>query len=428
MSARVAYLVGRFPKLSESFVADEMDALERQGVAIELYALVRGRAPLAQPGASRRHPSVAGLPSPRWVAAQCYWLLRAPRRLLGIWLVVLRRHCGSPRRLAQPAFAVAAASLLALRMRRARIEHVHAHFATHAALAAWVIQRLTGIPYSFTAHADDVFVRRPMLEQKVREAAFVVTVSEFNRRFLLRELGEPARARLRVVHCGVATDAFAPVQAAAGGRDVPFTILCVGRLEEKKGQRVLLEACRRLDARGLAFRCQLVGEGREREALLRQRRALGLGDRVELLGARPREQIRELLACADVFVLPSVVAASGRAEGIPVALMEAMAMQRPVVSTRTSGIPELIEDGCSGILVEPGDPEALAEALLALQAEPERAARIAREGRRVVCERFDLHRNAQQLRRLFTESRATDLAGRTEAPIGAAAGLGEAGR
>ena len=427
MTARIAYLVGRFPKLSETFVADEMDALERQGVGIELYALLPGRDPVAR-ASTLRDPIIAGPPSPRFVAALGYWLLRSPRRLLGTCLLALLRHRDSPRRLAQSVFTVTAALVLAKRMRGGRVEHVHAHFATHAALAAWVIHRLTGIPYSFTAHADDVFVRHPMLEEKVREAAFVVTVSEFNRRFLLRELGESARARLRVVHCGVATDTFAPARVAAREPDAPFTILCVGRLEEKKGQRLLLEACRRLDERGLVFRCQLVGEGREHEALHRLRETLGLGNRVELLGARPREQIRDLLARADVFVLPSVVLPGGRAEGIPVALMEAMAMQRPVVSTRTSGIPELVEDGCTGTLVDPGDPDALAEALFAVHTDPERAARLAREGRRVVCERFDLHRNARRLRRVFAESRATGHAGRTAAPIGAAAGLGEAGR
>jgi glycosyltransferase involved in cell wall biosynthesis len=311
-------------------------------------------------------------------------------------------------------------------MRRSGVRHVHAHFATHSALAAWAIGRLTGIPYSFTAHADDIFVPRPMLEDKAREASFVVTISEFNRRYLLRELGDAARSRIRVVHCGVDAEAFAPLPPASA--DAPFTILCVARLEEKKGQHHLIEACRRLDEKGVALRCWLVGEGAERDRLTRLRDAAGLGGRVELLGALSRDRIRRLMADAHVFALPSVVAGGGRADGIPVALMEAMAMQRPVVSTRTSGIPELVEDGVSGLLVGPGDAQALADALDRLRTDPGRAAELARAARLAVCERFDLHRNAAQLQQLFAQ--AADTAPDTAAlpRMLSRAGVGGAGR
>ena len=421
MTPRLAYLVSRYPKLSETFVADEIEALVRGGTDLAVCALLRSR----EASPPLRAPIVASFGEA--LAAQLHWLVRAPRCLLAIWCVALARHGRSPRRLAQAVLGVGAASALAIRLRRSGIEHVHAHFATHAALAAWVIRRLTGIPYSFTAHADDIFVRRPMLEEKVAEAAFVVTISAFNQRFLVSELGAWAAPRIRVIHCGVATDAFAPVALPEGG--APFTILCVGRLEEKKGQRHLIEACRRLAERGVAFRCWLAGEGRERADLERARDAAGLGDRVVLLGAQPRERIRALLSEAHVFVLPSVVTADGRTEGIPVALMEAMAVQRPVVSTNLSGIPELIQDGRSGLLVEPGDAEALAEALARLHADPSWAAQLAREARRVVRERFDLEANVGRLTRLFADGPdAPPESWPAAVAIGSEAGLGGAGR
>ncbi len=403
MKERIAYLVTRYPKLSESFVRDELTALGRQVGPVALYALLPGRElPGSGAGVDPQRPTYARPRRPAWLWAQLFWLLRAPRSLLFLWLYTLPRHLQSPRRLAQACLGLAAAGLFAREMRRRGVERVHAHWATHSALTAWAIHRLAGIPYSFTAHADDIFVRRPMLAEKVREADFVVTISEFNRRTLLRQLGDWAAPRLRVIHCGVDTRAFSPAPQPPDAR--PFRILSVGRLEEKKGHRHLLEACRELRASGLELYCSIVGDGRERERLERLRQSLGLEDCVELLGEQPRDRIRSLLEGARVFVLPSVTAPSGRADGIPVALMEAMAMERPVVSTRISGIPELVRDGESGLLVEPGDARALARALRRLCGDPALAARLARAGRRRVCEDFDLERNVAALRRLFAES------------------------
>jgi glycosyltransferase involved in cell wall biosynthesis len=232
----------------------------------------------------------------------------------------------------------------------------------------------------------------------------VVAISEYNRRRLLTEQLGVAASRIRVVRCGVSASRFTPLPAPTG--NAPFTVLCVARLEPKKGHRHLIEACRLLVARGIAVRCWIAGEGRERARLERARDAAGLGTRVVLLGNQSRAEIRGLLADAHVFVLPSVVARDGRRDGIPVALMEAMAMQRPVVSTRISGIPELIDDGISGRLVDPGDAAALADALEQLYRDPARAARMAEYAARRVQERFDLDQNVAQLEQLFCAASA----------------------
>ena len=233
---KVAYLVSRFPKLSETFIVDEILALERRGVEVELYSLARqARARLASRSASRsralprsRRRSRRGSASPsspgsRARRARCSRSGRA----------CCCEHWRSPRLLARSIATVAFASLHALHMQRCGVAHVHAHWATHPALAAWVVHRLTGLPYSFTAHADDLFVQQSMLREKARRAAFVVAISEYNRRFLTEQLGAAA-PRIEVVHCGVATAELRPRRRVRAGG--PFRIACVARLEQKKGQ------------------------------------------------------------------------------------------------------------------------------------------------------------------------------------------------
>jgi colanic acid/amylovoran biosynthesis glycosyltransferase len=405
MSLRVAYIVSSFPKLSETFIVDEIRALERQQVAVEIYSVPRGRPSLTHPEAAeladRAHSF--GLASPRWLGAQLYWLRRSPRALARIWAHTLASHVRSPRYLARALVAVAHAAAFAMTIERSGVRHVHAHWATHTAIAAWAIHRLTGLPYSFTAHADDIFVPRPMLADKLRESAFVVTISAYNRRFLCEQLGDWADEKIRVVHCGVETDAF---QAFPLSASPPLVIACVARLEPKKGHRHLLDACARLDARGVDFRCLLVGEGSERAALERQCRELELGDRVRLLGAMPRERVREVLAEANAVALPCIVAPNGRADGIPVALMEAMAMERPVVASSVSGVPELVEHERSGLLAPPGDPDALADALERLHGDRTLALALGAEGRLRVLKDFDLEQTTAALRALFASSAA----------------------
>jgi colanic acid/amylovoran biosynthesis glycosyltransferase len=401
MTTRIAYFVTRFPKTSETFVVDELLALEQAGVEVALHALASGRGGPVDPdvAALDRRCRRLSLLSPRLLGAQLQWLVRAPIRLLGIWLKVVVQHAGSPRAGARAVVALVQAVAHASALQRSQVQHVHAHFATHTALAAWVVHRLTGLSYSFTAHADDIFVPRPMLEEKIRDAAFVVTISRFNRDYLRDRFAAARATPIEVVPCGVATERFQKVPAPAAGQ--PFTLACVARLERKKGHTHLLDACATLVARGVDLRCRLLGDGAERASLERQARGLGLGDRVEFLGAGDRDRVREVIAGAHIFVLPSVVDESGRADGVPVALMEAMAMGRPVVSTRVTGIPELIEDGVGGLLVPPHDADALADAIERVHLEAGLADRLAEAGRRRVLEGYELHRNVARLRELF---------------------------
>ena len=393
---KVAYIMSRFPKLTETFVLYEMLALQQQGVGVEIFPLINERANVmheeAKPFAARaRYQPMLSWPI---IKAQWHFLRKQPRAYLGLWWEVLHGAWGSANYVIGGLGILPKAVRFAQEMQALDVTHIHAHFANHPAVAALVAHRLTGIPFSFTAHAHDLYVDRHMLQQKVRAAAFVVAISEYNKALIIQHCGEDVRDKIVVIHCGVDTSLFRPRQKAPGG---PFTIVCVGALEEKKGQTYLIQACRLLKQRNIDFVCHLIGEGQTRADLERQILEADLASVVRLEGGRPRAEVLRMLEHADVVALPSIQAKSGKMEGIPVALMEPLACEVPVVSTRISGIPELVEDGVTGLLVPPADPAALAGALERLAHNPDLGRRLGRAGRVKVLSEFDLADNTTQL-------------------------------
>jgi len=393
---KVAYIMSRFPKLTETFVLYEMLALQQQGVGVEIFPLINERAHVmheeAKPFAARaRYQPLLSWPI---IKAQWHFLRTQPRAYLGLWWEVLHGAWGSANYVIGGLGILPKAARFAEQMQALGVTHIHAHFANHPTVAALAAHRLTGIPFSFTAHAHDLYVDRHMLSQKVRAATFVVAISEYNKALIIQHCGEEARDKIAVIHCGVDTSLFRPRRKAPGG---PFTIVCVGALEAKKGQTHLVEACRLLKQRNLDFVCHLIGEGQTRGDLERQIQESGLGGVVRLEGGWPRADVLRTLEQADVVALPSIQTKSGKMEGIPVALMEPLACEVPVVSTRISGIPELVEDGVTGLLVPPADPAALADALERLAHDPELGSRLGRAGRAKVLREFDLADNTTQL-------------------------------
>ena len=274
---------------------------------------------------------------------------------------------------------------------------MHAHFASYPALAAWVAWRLTDVPYSFTAHAHDIFIHQRFLARKARDALFVVAISDFNRRFI--RSGAPDSAPIHVVHCGVDPAAYAFRPPDFGG-DGPLRALCVAALREYKGHRVLLDALAG-DPALERVEVDLVGGGELRAELEAHAARLGLSDRVRFLGGQPEEEVRRLLGEADLFVLPSIRGSDGDMEGLPVALMEALACGLPTVSTDISGIPELVRDGETGVLARPADPVALRAALARVIADPAAARERAEAGRRLVEAEFDVADSGRELGDLF---------------------------
>jgi colanic acid/amylovoran biosynthesis glycosyltransferase len=391
--------MSRFPKLTETFVLFEILSHEDAGLNIEIYPLLRERGAVMHREAERLVGRAHYLPmlSPAILASQLHHLRHRPRAYARALLDVIRGTWGSMNFFFGGLAVFPKVAHMARLMARDGITHVHCHFANHPTLAGFIIGRLTGIPYSFTAHGSDLHVDRHMLCPKVREAAFVVPISEFNRQVIVDECGEATN--LVVIHTGVETDHFRP---PAGGRDVDiFRIVCVGTLHEVKGQRYLVEACRRLADDGVPFECRIIGDGPDRDVLAGLIRDSGLEDRVVLDGELDRGRLSERLAAAHVLVAPSVPTAQGKREGIPVVLMEAMSSGLPVVASRLSGIPELVEDGASGLIVPPRDVDGLADAVRRLRDDPALRQRLASEGRRTVERDFDIRRNAARLAALF---------------------------
>ena len=397
---RVAVLMSRFPKLSETFILEEMLELERAGITVEVFPLLREREHVVHPSAVAldRRAHHMRFASREVFVAQLWWLVRAPGTYLRTWWRGVTGNRRSPKFFVRTVYVLPKAAAFARRMLQLRVDHIHAHYATHPALAAWVASELTGIDYSFTAHAHDLYVERPMLSEKLESARFVRTISEYNRQFLAQRYGREAARKVRVIRCGVDLQRFEPPSRPHRDGGHPFTIICVASLESYKGHRYLLEALARVRSHGLDVRCLLVGEGELREAIERQRDHLGLEEIVILCGAQPAEQVRALLNRADAAVLSSVITESGKMEGVPVALMEAMAVGLPVVATNVSGVSELVEDGRCGLLVDERDPEGLAESIAMLARNPALRRRLGARGRARVSGEFDLRRNVARLR------------------------------
>ena len=370
----LAVLVSRFPLVTETFILREISEMERQGQPVRLVPIIR------------ENPHVVHEAAKPWVRRALYtpWTFRIPLRTVGLLLRLIAGTIGKPATLLRTIALFPKSVWLAGQLEREGVTHLHAHFATHPATMALIISTLTKIPFSFTVHAHDIQLDRSLLRWKIREARFVRSISEYNRRFL-EELYVEARGKIEVIHVGVR---LPPTPRAPR----PATVLCVAAHKPYKGLPVLIEACRMLRAEGVDFRCDVVGDGPMRAQLEEMNDGA-----VNLLGAREEQEVARMMEEASLFVLPSIIAPDGQMDGIPVALMEALAYGRPAVTTRVSGIPELVRDGVNGLLVEPGDPRALAQAMRALLEDPQRAAEMGARGRELVREEFELSRCTAQL-------------------------------
>jgi glycosyltransferase involved in cell wall biosynthesis len=391
---KILYFTSLFPCWSETFIVREIDELIRLGVDVRIVSLKHPVEKLVQSDAAALLDRVVyplrGLRAAKHALGAC---LRHPWRELSTLARMARGLWRHPTALGKTVVVWWRTLALLPILRDLAPDHLHAHWATYPATSAMLASRRLDKPYSFTAHAHDIFLEDHLLADKIRTARFGVTISAFNRRYLADTVSPLALRCMRIIHCGVrpAHFAFTPAGRQQG------LILAVGRLDAVKGFQHLIDACALLARRKIPFECRVIGEGPLRPALQAHIDAAGLSDRVRLLGARKQEEIMADLARAGVFVLPSVVTSRGDRDGIPVALMEAMAMGLPVVSTRVSGIPELIEHGSSGLLAEPGDAKELAHCIERLIADPASAREMAGLARRTVERDFDVAIEAGKL-------------------------------
>jgi len=393
---RIAYVVSRFPDPSETFVLRELNAVARRpGVELELFSLFGPKNPFVHPDAEAWVPRLHRATPRAAVVGLLWWTARRPLRLARSLATVFAAHLRQPRRLLRALVACGPAAAHARTMRALAIEHVHAHFATYPALAAWLAHRLLDVPYSFTAHAHDIYIDQLQLGTLVREASAVATISDFNRT-LLQPYGAGGATPVTLVRCGVnpAAYAFRPRTVPAEG---PVKAICVATLNELKGHGVLLDALAQGGPELERVQLDLVGSGPLEAQLRAQAQRLGIAGRVRFHGTRSEREVAELLGAADLFVLASVRTPIGWMDGIPVALMEALAAGLPVIASCLSGIPELVRDGETGVLAAPGDAADLARAFERVLADPEATLARAHAGRALIEREFDIERSAERM-------------------------------
>jgi len=413
---RVAYMLGTFPALTETFVRREISAIRRREIDVVICAVRRPTAEQrAAPGLAADATCMYARPDSivRHLVANLACLLHRPGRYVASMRLFLRQaRVLAPREGLQLLYHFFAGVGFCRDLRRLGVTHLHCHFTSGAnmALAANMVHDL---PFSFTAHASaDLFVRPILVDEKVANARFVVAVCEYSRRFLDSITSFRHTEKLHRIYNGVEQPEVPQVNVPSGppyhgspagaGR----RIVSVGSLVEAKGHATLIQVCAEVRARGRSFCCRIIGEGPERATLERLVRHYELQDCVELVGARPLDGVYAELLEADVFVLLSEISRSGYRDGFPTAILEAMAAGLPVLSTSLSGIPEMVLDGVTGMLVRERDVEAASQALECLLESAELRRSMGRRGQARTRELFDVDQSAGQLAALLTESGA----------------------
>ncbi len=400
MSRPVAYLTGEYPRATDTFIQREVAALRALGVAVETCSIRRTGAehlvgPEQREEAARSFHILETAKNPlRLIAAHLGALIRAPRRYLGAaWLALRTAPPGLKGALYQ-GFYFAEAGVLAAHLHRLGARHLHNHIAEAAGSVAMLAAHMQGIPFSFTLHGPGIFTapRYWRLDEKIARAKFVACISHFARAQAMLLSPPEAWDKLRIVHCGVAPERYGPPPQSPGKR-----LLFVGRLASVKGVPVLFEALTKLLPKHPDLSLTLIGDGPERAALEQASHNQKLTAVNSFLGYQSQDEVATALRAHDIFVLPSF------AEGVPVVLMEAMAAGLPVVATAVGGVGELVEHGKSGLLVPPGDAEALSKALGALLEDPAKGKAMGEVGAAKVAAEFDSRIEAAKLAALLGE-------------------------
>lgn len=399
---RIAYLVNQYPTVSHSFIRREILALERLGFEVSRFAIRGWDVDLADPqdrAERERTRFVLRSGVPALAVAAIRTMLSRPVRFIKALATAWRMSRRAERPLPVHLIYVAEACCIEAWLRASKIEHLHAHFGTNSAEVAMLVHVLGGPPWSFTAHGTETFDNPGLvgLAEKASRCAFVVAVSSYGRAQICRSLEPTEWSKVHVVHCGLDPEFLA-------GPVTPFSdakrLVCVARLSPEKGHTVLLQAARRLNEEGLGFELVLAGDGPLRAEMETMIASYGLRDKVRITGWLSGAEVRREIAASRALLLTSF------AEGLPVVLMEAMALSRPVIATFVAGVPELVKPGTHGWLVPAGDVDELAHAMReCLQADRDALMRMGAAAQARVLERHNVDSSARQLAGLFEQSR-----------------------
>lgn len=417
---RVAYLVSQYPAPSHTFIRREIAALRKKGAEIHIFSVRSPSPEEVMSDLDRSDLDETGYLLPvtlgKVFANQLRMLVRRPGRYLSALRSSLRHRNPGARALLYSAFYFAEGMLLAERLQEKEVEHLHNHFANSASNAALVASRYLDISLSLTLHGlcDFDFPAGPLLAEKVAASTFIACATQYGLAQAMRLCSPSDWYKLTVVRCGVELDKLGAPRVRDPGSTAPLRIICVGRLSPEKGQLGLIESFAAATRRGLDAELVLVGDGPDRDRVEACVQTTGMQSRVHFLGRLPEARTLEEISKSDVLVVASFM------EGLPVVLMEALAMQVPVIAPTIAGIPELVEDGAVGRTFFAGDWHQLADRMLELGSDPAMRARFGAEGRKRIEAAFDVERAVRPLLERFTA--AAEAPVRSGAPQAVASG------
>jgi glycosyltransferase involved in cell wall biosynthesis len=414
----LVYIIGTYPLLTTTFIDREVETLQHMGMHIQLLSVRRPpkNVELEQKYGQLQKQIIYLLPVDwiRFILAHLYFALLRPLAYFKLISFLFTRPHSTFKLQLKTLLHFAEGVYAAFLLRGRAWDHVHAHFVDRAATVALCVGRLLDLSYSLTAHANDIYAQQVLIGEKIGESSFTVTVSEFNKAYLLKHYPAVRPEKIFVLHPWVDLTNFQPCQTRTGHSRLQIT--SVGRLVEKKGHGYLVEACRLLQQDGVDFECHILGDGPLLVEMQHRVAQYNLVERVHLRGSQPQAEVLSRLAQSDIFVLACVIAKDGDRDGMPVALAEAMAMELPAVSTNIVGIGELVRPE-AGLLIPPNDPVALAEAIKKLeQAGPEARAKMGRAGRVIVAEEFEVSTGIRHLANLFRSTVQQRSSLRNESP------------
>lgn len=394
---KIAYILSQYPSLSQTFVSREIDAIRNLGVEIDIFSLKRVKS---------HEPLVFYANFILIIHANILCLFKNPFLYTFLILRILAGFVSHNFKSGIKNLYIFFESVYFSKLISTHgIEHIHAHFLWAAGTSAWIISQMLKIPFSITVHAFDIFDKNRidnLFRHKLQRASFIVAISDYNKKLLIEKYNTE-EAKIHVIHCGIEKRILSEIDKRKFENEVPF-IVSVGRLTQKKGFKYLIESLKLLNEKGLKFRAEIIGDGEDRELLKILIKDFKLNDKVALRGEMSNKEVVSTMKRADLFVLPSIITESGDMDGIPVVLMEAMALGIPAISTDISGIPELIENEINGLLVPEKDILALTGAMESLLIDKQRRFKIGHGGKEKIRHGFTIEDNAHKLAELFNRT------------------------
>ncbi len=403
----IGYILKGYPRISETFISNEIYLLEQLGFSLHLFSMREPRESFTHESVNQIRAAADYLPStllkplPRLLYHNFKLARQRPEAYSEAFRLMITRF-RRKKKVATIKHLLQAGYLVHALLPGTGVRHLHAHFAHSPTSVALFAHKLCNLPFSFSAHAKDIYTSdQRQLQEKIALAKFVVTCTEYNRRFL-QELASDGPSIHRVYH-GIDAGLFSG-QSESRKPSPPYRILSIARLVEKKGLPTVFRALRNLLDQGYSLHYTLIGDGEERRSILNQLHNLGLETICTWLGTQPHHRVIDEYRKADLFVLGCEVASNGDRDGIPNVFLESMAMGVPVLATRVSAIPELVEDGRTGLLVDPGEHEEMAQCMVKLLGDEELRHRIIAAARRRVREEFNNRELIQELAAVFEEA------------------------